>query len=95
MEKNKLKPNLNQADISAITEAMTGLLDKQTVVLATKEELKDQTAELKAYANEGFETQQFWMEARFDELIEKYDVRDRVDKLEKDVKQLKFHNKTI
>lgn len=88
------KSYLTNGDLQAIAD----LLDKQTAVLATKEELRDlvtkeelnnQTAELKAYTNESFETQQVWMDHRFDELIEKYDVRDRVDKLEKDVRQLK------
>ena len=58
--------------------------------MATKEDLKAQTLELKQYTNQAFETQQVWMEQRFDEVVVKYDVRERVTKLEKEVKQLKL-----
>ena len=58
--------------------------------MATKDDLKAQTVELKQYVAEAFETQQTWIEGRFDELIVKYDVRERVDKLEKDVAKLKI-----
>lgn len=65
--------------------------------MVTKSELKDsldaQTKELKGYTHQAFETQQVWMEERFDELVVAYDVRDRVDRLEKDVAHLKL-NKT-
>ena len=58
--------------------------------MATKTDLKLQTVELKQYVQESFETQQVWMGERFSELIVKYDVRERVGKLEKDVAQLKL-----
>ena len=89
MAKNDLKPNLNQADISSIADLMAGLLDKQTAVLATKEELKDGLnsleTSLKNYMNEGFEAVMDGM----DTLVDKLDVRDRVEKLEHDVAKLK------
>ncbi len=53
--------------------------------------LKAQTIELKEYTHQAFETQQEYLDERFNELIEKYDVRERVEKLEKDVAQLKHH----
>lgn len=49
-----------------------------------------QTKELKQYTNEAFETQQEWMDERFNEQIVKYDVRERVTKLEKDVAELRL-----
>jgi len=58
--------------------------------MATKADLKAQSQELKQYMHEGFEIQQGWMDERFNELIIKYDVRERVVKLEKDVAQLKL-----
>ena len=58
--------------------------------MATKDDLKAQTVELKQYTTQAFETQQVWMDERFNELIVKYDVRERVGKLEKDVAQLKL-----
>ena len=85
MNKDQLKPNLNQADIGAIADLMGGLLDKQTAILATKEELKAQTVELKTYIDEGIETVMNGMS----ELENRLDVRDRVDKLEHDVAKLK------
>ena len=61
--------------------------------MATKDELKTQldaqTSELKSYVHEAFEVQQTFMDKRFDELIVKYDVRERVNLLQKDVAQLK------
>lgn len=91
MKTNQIKPNLNEADIGAIADLMGSLLDKQTAVLATKEELREglaaQTSELKAYIHEGIETVMDDMT----DLENRLDVRDRVDKLEKDVKQLKLN----
>jgi hypothetical protein len=64
--------------------------------MVTKDELKTQLAaqskELKQYTAEAFEIQQEWMDERFKELIPKYDLRDRVTKLEKDVAQLKLNS---
>lgn len=79
MQENKL----TTSDLQAIAD----LLDKQTAVLATKEELRAQTVELKAYIHEGIETVMDGMT----DLENRLDVRDRVDKLEKDVKQLKLN----
>lgn len=83
MQENKLTTN----DLQAIAD----LLDKQTAVLATKEELKKGLTgldvSLKTYMHEGFESVMDGM----DDLATKSDVRDRVDKLEKDVKQLKLN----
>lgn len=63
-------------------------------VMVTKDELKNelaaQTAELKQYTNEAFETQQVWIDERFDELIKTYDVRDRVAKLETEFHDFKL-----
>lgn len=59
-------------------------------VMVTKDDLKTQTAELKQYVHESFETQQVWVDERFDELIAKYEVRGRVEKLEKDFKHFKL-----
>jgi hypothetical protein len=59
--------------------------------MPTKDDLKAQTVELKQYTTQAFETQQVWMEQRFDELIVKYNVRERVGKLEKDVAKLKLN----
>ncbi len=61
--------------------------------MATKEELKnqlaDQSTELKEYVQESFAAQQVWMDERFRELIVKYDVRQRVEKLEKEFLEFK------
>jgi uncharacterized phage infection (PIP) family protein YhgE len=91
MKTNQIKPNLNEADIGAIADLMGNLLDKQTAVLATKQELKDGLnnleTSLKVYIHEGVETVMDGMT----DLENRLDVRDRVDKLEKDVKQLKLN----
>jgi hypothetical protein len=89
MDKNN-KVNLDEASLHSIADLMGGLLDKQTAILATKQELKEgleaQTVELKAYIHEGVETVM--------EGMTEIDVRDRVDKLEKDVRQLKLNKST-
>ena len=77
-----------------ILEKVAGLEDRMVNLeakVATKDDLAAQTKELKQYTNEAFETQQVWMEQRFGELIVKYDVRERVGRLEKDVAQLKLN----
>lgn len=51
--------------------------------MATKADLAAQTKELKQYTTDAFEIQQDWMDERFKEAIVKFDVRDRVEKLEK------------
>ena len=78
-------------------KGLSNLLEKIEDIegkMVTKEDLKvqldSQTRELKHYTHEAFETQQVWMDERFNELIVKYDVRERVSKLEKDVSQLKL-----
>ena len=79
------KSMLTNSDLQAISD----LLDKQTAVLATKEELRAELnsleTSLKSYIHEGVETVMDGMDA----LAEKLDVRDRVDKLEREVLVLK------
>lgn len=65
-------------------------LAKLEAKMASKVDLIAQTKELKQYTTDAFEVQQHWMDERFKELIVKYDVRERVEKLEKDVLQLQF-----
>lgn len=77
--------------LSGLMEEITTIKTDMATKLATKEDLKAQTIELKHYVHEAFETQQVWMDERFSELIVKYDVRERVGKLEKDVAQLKLN----
>lgn len=60
-----------------------------------KVQLEAQTSELKKYVAESFETQQIWMDERFKEQIENYDVRERVGKLEKDVAKLKLSRSQV
>lgn len=53
-------------------KGLNNILEKMADIeakMATKEDLKVQTAELKQYTNDAFETQQVWMEERFKELI--------------------------
>ena len=59
------------------------------VGMASKDDLKAQTLELKEYVHQAFELHQDWTEERLKEFAITYDVRDRVKKLEKDVAQLK------
>ena len=65
---------LTNSDLQAIAD----LLDKQTAVLATKEELKDQldtqSKELKAYIHEGIETVMTGMDNVANQLAEKKQV---------------------
>ena len=79
-------------------EATNENLKKAAAPLVTKQELsvqlETQTAELKQYTNDAFEAQQVWMDERFKELIVKYDVRERVEKLEKEFREFKFR-KTV
>lgn len=86
MKQKQSKTILTNADLDAIA----GLLDKQTAVLATKQELKEeidtQTVELKTYIHEGIEIVMDGM----DSLEKRLDVRDRVQKLEVDVAKLKL-----
>jgi activator of HSP90 ATPase len=62
--------------------------------MVTKDELKiqldQQTRELKQYTTDAFEIQQEWMDERFKELIVVYDVRDRVEKLEREFRDFKL-----
>jgi hypothetical protein len=58
--------------------------------MSTKDDLAAQTRELKQYTHQSFEIQQDYLDERFNELIVKYDVRERVVKLEKDVAQLQL-----
>jgi hypothetical protein len=88
----------NLMENMATKDALAKLEDKLVGLeakMVTKDELKIQLAaqskELKQYTAEAFEVQQEWMDERFNELIPKYDVRDRATKLEKDVAQLKLN----
>lgn len=76
--------------LANLMEKMTGEFSSIRAEMATKEDLKAQSQELKQYTQEAFEIQQDWMEERFNELVPSFDVRDRVAKLEKDVAQLKL-----
>ena len=75
-------------------KGISNLMDKIRVEMVSKTDLKvalqTQTVELKDYTHQAFEAQQTWMEHRFDELIVKYDVRERLSVLEKEVTQLKL-----
>jgi hypothetical protein len=74
MKANKL----TTGDLQAISD----LLDKQTAVLATKEELKDslaaQTIELKAYMDEGIDT----VMNGIDNIAKGLAEKERVEKIE-------------
>jgi len=74
-----------------LNQGLGSLETKLLAKMATKDDLRAQTVELKQYTHEAFETQQRWADRRFDELIVKYDVRERVIKLEKDVEHLKLN----
>ena len=76
--------------LEKVNDRITGIEAKMVTKEEFKVGLKDQTKELKQYVQGSFETQQVWMDERFNELIVKYDVRERVGKLEKDVAQLKL-----
>lgn len=84
--------------LANLLEATNENLKKAAAPLVTKQELsvqlETQTAELKQYTNDAFEAQQVWMDERFKELIVKYDVRERVEKLEKEFREFKFR-KTV
>lgn len=60
--------------------------------MATKDDLKSMEDRLIGYTHQAFETQQTWLDYRFDELVSKYDVRERVAVLEREVKELKLKN---
>jgi hypothetical protein len=51
--------------------------------------LNSQTQQLKAYIHEGFEINQGYIDERFVELMEYYDVRERVHAIELDIEKLK------
>lgn len=69
-------------------QGITNILGK----MATKNDLKAQSQELKQYVHQAFELHQEWTEELFKEQITVFDVRDRVKRLEKDVAQLKLGN---
>ena len=72
-----------------ILERIAGSESSIRADMATKDDLKIQSLELKQYVHEAFELHQDWTEERLKEFAITYDVRDRVKKLEKDVAQLK------
>ncbi|MEK7161114.1 MAG: hypothetical protein AAB729_00270 [Patescibacteria group bacterium] len=81
MKKDKTKVNkmLGQADLSAISDVMGGLLDKQSAVLrqdlASKKDLHDEISgvevRLKEYMSEGFESVMEGMDALAEKLADK------------------------
>ena len=85
MKQQESKNRLTNADLDAIGS----LLDKQTSVLATKNEmnlkLDNLERNLKDYIHGGFDM----VMGGLDDLVEKLDVRDRVEKLEQEVSKLK------
>ncbi len=87
-----LKMSLNSLDgrVSSIEQKLETIEEK----MVTKVELAIQTKELQQYTDDAFATQQIWMEERFKELIAMYDVRERVEKLEQEFREFKFH-KTV
>jgi hypothetical protein len=75
-------------------EGLGNVLEKMATkddIKAVRTDLKAQTVELKQYTTDAFATQQVWMDERFKELIIIYDVRDRVEKLEKEFREFKLH----
>ena len=50
--------------IKKVNDRITGL----EANIATKDDLKGQTVELQQYTTQAFETQQIWMDERFNEL---------------------------
>jgi hypothetical protein len=73
-------------------KGLSNLMEKIENTMDTK--LEVQTKELKEYTHQAFEIQQEYLDERFGELIVKYDVRDRVEKLEKEFRDFKL-KKTI
>ena len=67
-----------KTDVVKLESKLTAKIDAQTV-------------ELKQYTTDAFTVQQEWMDERFKEQIVKYDVRDRVEKLEKQVARLSLN----
>lgn len=88
---NILEKMITKDDLAKLELRVGGIEDKMVTKDELKIQLERQTTELKQYTNDAFETQQTWMDHRFDELIVKYDVRERVNVLEKDVDQLKLN----
>lgn len=75
-------------------KGLGNLMEKMVTKDDLKLQLAAQTKELKQYTTDAFTVQQEWMEERFKELIVVYDVRDRVEKLEKEFQDFKLH-KTV
>jgi uncharacterized protein YydD (DUF2326 family) len=87
LKKTKLKTVLTNADFQAMSDIMGGLLDKQSAVLASKEDLraletrieskmatKQDLADLKDYMHEGFEAVMEGIDAVAEKLAEKEKV---------------------
>lgn len=53
-----------------LEEKLDQKLDEKLKPFATKQDLTDQTLELKSYVHESFEAQQVYIDARFTELLE-------------------------
>ena len=78
-------------------KGLANILEKVAEVkteMVTKADLKiqldDQTKKLQDYTNQAFEVQQTYMDERFKELIVQYDVRERVEKLEKEFREFRL-----
>lgn len=92
-KKLKIKTLLREGDIQVISDLMGGLLDKQSAVLASKEDLqkvelrlgsvevnmatKQDLADLKSYMHEGFES----VIAGVDAISEKLTEKEKFDRL--------------
>ncbi len=87
------KKMVTKEELTKVESKLIGRIDSIEAKMVTKNDLKvaldAQTVELQDYVHQSFETQQDYMDERFGELIEKYDVRERVGILEKDVAILK------
>lgn len=80
--------------LEKIADVKTGMASKDDLTSLDAKltaKMDAQTIELKHYTAEAFETQQEWMDERFKELIVQYDVRERVEKLEKQVARLSLN----
>jgi hypothetical protein len=63
--------------------------DLDTVSSALDTRLKEQAKEMKAYVHEAFEHQQFYIDARVDEIINMLDVRLAVQTLQAEMNKVK------
>ena len=69
-------------------KGLSNLINKIDSKIDSK--IDEQTRDLKDYTHQAFETQQQWMKERFKELIVMYDVKERVEKLEQEMPEMKL-----